>query len=258
MSAMNRMKCPAHGGGDPNCAVWRDQRGRLHAKCWSRNCSERAILQGLGELPARFVPDAYRDPDQSRAMALRLWNASREAKGTLAYRYLRRRGITISPPASLRFHPALKHLSGTYLPGLVAAVEDYRGLFVGVHRTWLNTDGSDKADVAPQKAALGPIAGSVIRLTPELAERIAVTEGLETGLSILQATGIVTWVALSTSGLCSLRLPDSVREVIICADADEPGELAAQSGARRLMYEGRKVRIARTGRPGADFNDLRL
>jgi hypothetical protein len=47
----SRIPCPVHGGGDANCAVWRDERGRLHAKCWSYDCEPRAILAALGENP---------------------------------------------------------------------------------------------------------------------------------------------------------------------------------------------------------------
>jgi putative DNA primase/helicase len=51
----------------------------------------------------------------------------------------------------------------------------------------------------------------------------------------------------------ALDLPDTVREVIVLADGDDPGELAARDCAWRWKREGRRVRIAR---PGMDFNDL--
>lgn len=137
---------------------------------------------------------------------------------------------------------------------MVACVEDYAGRFVGVHRTWLRPDGSGKAAVKPQKAALGPISGGAVRLAPTLSEKIILAEGIETGLSVFQATGVATWATLGTSGLRGLRLPDCVREAIIAADSDEPGERAACQAAARFMHEGRKVRIARPS--GAkDFND---
>jgi hypothetical protein len=42
--------------------------------------------------------------------------------------------------------------------------------------------------------------------------------------------------------------------VFIFADADPPGEAAAQSAAHRLMREGRTVHIIRP-KDGNDFND---
>jgi DNA primase len=50
-------------------------------------------------------------------------------------------------------------------------------------------------------------------------------------------------------------LPRDVRDVIVLADGDDPGEAAAQHGARRWQREGRRVRIARPPH-GMDFNDL--
>ena len=67
--------------------------------------------------------------------------------------------------------------------------------------------------------------------------------------------GKPAWAALSTSGLRSLDLPHDVRDVIVLADGDEPGEAAAQHCARRWQREGRRVRIARPPQ-GMDFNDL--
>ena len=82
-----------------------------------------------------------------------------------------------------------------------------------------------------------------------------VGEGIETCLAAMQATDKPAWAALSTSGLRSLDLPNTAREVIVLADGDDPGEAAARDCAQRWMREGRRVRIARPPR-GSDFNDL--
>jgi putative DNA primase/helicase len=55
--------------------------------------------------------------------------------------------------------------------------------------------------------------------------------------------------------LRALDLPGEVREVIVLADGDEPGEAAARDAALRWMREGRRVRIARAPW-GMDFNDM--
>ncbi len=73
----------------------------------------------------------------------------------------------------------------------------------------------------------------------------------------MQATGHPALAALSTSGIRALDLPREVREVIVLADGDDPGEAAARDAALRWKREGRSVRIARPPR-GADFNDLLL
>ena len=46
-------------------------------------------------------------------------------------------------------------------------------------------------------------------------------------------------------GLRALDLPIEVRDVIVLADGDEPGEAAAQDCARRWSREGRRVLVAR-------------
>ena len=84
---------------------------------------------------------------------------------------------------------------------------------------------------------------------------LMVGEGIETCLTAMQATGHPAWAALSTSGLRTLDLPESVREVIVLADGDDPGEAAARDCALRWQRQGRRVRIARPPR-GQDFNDM--
>ena len=83
----------------------------------------------------------------------------------------------------------------------------------------------------------------------------AVSEGIETGLSVLQATGIPTLAALSAAGVQALVLPACVHEVFIAADADPVGMDAAETAARRWHTEGRIVRIVKPPE-GLDFNDL--
>ena len=60
----------------------------------------------------------------------------------------------------------------------------------------------------------------------------------------MQATRQPAWAALSTSGLRTLELPDHVRDVVVLADGDEPGEAAARDAALRWKREGRRVRTA--------------
>jgi putative DNA primase/helicase len=74
-------------------------------------------------------------------------------------------------------------------------------------------------------------------------------------LACLEATGLPVWAAGSSANLQKLRLPSSVRDVIIAADADPAGEKAAQEAGRRFGCEGRRVRIARPPQ-GSDFLDL--
>ena len=67
-----------------------------------------------------------------------------------------------------------------------------------------------------------------------------------------------TWASLSTSGLKTVIVPETVKEIIILSDNDLSGQLAADKAGVRFLREGREsVRIARP--IGKDFNvDLQL
>ena len=127
---------------------------------------------------------------------------------------------------------------------------------LAIHRTFLARDVAGKAPVAPQKMMLGPCRGGAVRLALPTG-KLMVGEGIETCLAVMQATGLPAWAALSTSGLRLLQLPAEIREVIVLADGDDPGEAAALDAARRWKCEGRTVRIARPP-VGMDFNDVLL
>jgi hypothetical protein len=189
--------------------------------------------------------------------ALRIWQASAPAPGTLVETYLQSRCLRLRPPLTLRFHAGLKHPSGGVWPALVALVT--RGIDdapLAIHRTFLARDGVGKAPVEPQKMMLGPCRGGAVRLGTR-GNPLMLGEGIETCLAAMQATGRLAWAALSTSGLRALALPETVREVIVLADGDDTGEAAARDCAHRWKREGRSVRIARPPR-GCDFNDLLL
>jgi len=185
--------------------------------------------------------------------AVAVWHAS--GQGRLLDSYLKSRGLTDPAPVSIRFHPGLKHPTGGLWPCMVALVT--RGPDakpIGIHRTFLMRDGSGKAPIEPAKMMLGVCRGGAVRLgRPN--NVLVVGEGIETCLAAQQASGKPAWAALSTSGLRALDLPKDIRNVIVLADGDDAGEVAARDCARRWKREGRHVRIARPP-AGMDFNDL--
>ena len=187
-----------------------------------------------------------------------LWEVAVEAQGTVVETYMKSRGITAPVPPVLRFHPSLNHTnSGKAFPAMVAAVMRWPGTDVtAVHRTYLLPDGSGKADVNPAKMSLGPMAGGAVRLGLPAA-KMAISEGIEDGITILQETGMSVWAATSASALRSMALPalPMASEVVICADPDHAGRRAAAGAAERWASEGRAVSVA-TPPVGKDFNDV--
>ncbi|WP_226017897.1 CHC2 zinc finger domain-containing protein [Novosphingobium sp. FKTRR1] len=187
--------------------------------------------------------------------ALSIWNRAQPAAGTLAEAYLRFRGIVPPYPPSLRFLRLPCDNLGQ-LPCLVASVQDVAGDVIGVQRIWLAHDGMGKADVAKPKRSLGKVKGGAIRLgEPDAGNVVTVCEGPETGLSLLELLGGPVWVAAGATFLPAMDFPPAVRSIVIGADNDEAGQVAAQDAARAYALRGLAVRIIRPLDGFKDFND---
>jgi len=190
--------------------------------------------------------------------ARRLWEEAGRTQGTVVETYMKSRGITATAPPALRFHPSLKHKdNGKVLPAMVAAVTTWPSTdVIAIHRTYLRPDGFAKADVDPDKMSLGPIRGGAVRLGP-LAPKMAVTEGIEDGMTIFQETAMSVWAATSAPAMRSMVLPalPMAAEVVVCSDPDSDGQTAAMAAAERWVSEGRSVSNA-VPPIGMDFNDV--
>jgi putative DNA primase/helicase len=199
-----------------------------------------------------------RERQRKIALAADMWAESYPATGTLVESYLRSRDIRLPVPPVIRMlgmHSAYgRHPTGARRSQMIARVEHVEHGPVAVHRTFLAIDGSCKASLDPVRTSHGPVGGAAVRLAPA-APILAVSEGIETGLSYMQATETPTWAALSARGIRALVLPENVQEVVIAADPDPVGIMAAHAAARRWISEGRRVSIARPPL-GCDFNDL--
>jgi putative DNA primase/helicase len=264
-------RCPAHDDRTPSLSIRHADDGKVLVHCHAGCDQERVIaaLRGRGlwandgscllsrkvRAPIEHQPDT--DDARRSEAALAIWESAKRAQDTPVDVYLASRGIRLPAPDGLRFHPGLRHPSGGIWPAMVALVtRGADGTPPGIHRTFLARDGNGKAPIEPAKMMLGPCRGGGVRLA-EAAGVLMVGEGIETCLAAMQVTGHPAWAALSTSGLPALALPAIVRNVIVLADGDDPGEAAARDAALRWMREGRRVRIARPPL-GLDFNDLLL
>ncbi len=271
-------RCPAHKDRTPSLKVSVGPNGDVVVHCFA-GCDWRDVKDALRQrsLLPEWVPGGDHGhtgkprarPDLGKArnaadradeakriqQALEIWRRCVPAPGTLVEKYLRARGITIPAPRSLRYLAAAKHQpTGLILPAMVAGVQGPDGRVVAVHRTFLSRNGTAKASVSEPRMSLGPVAGGAVHLA-KANGRLAVSEGIETGLSVLQATGIPTWAALSATNMVNVILPPGIRDVILAPDGDEAGEMGAQQAARRFVQEGRAVRIV-PGPEGQDFNDM--
>ena len=263
-------RCPAHDDREPSLSISEGVDRKILLHCFT-GCEQAIVIAALKsrglwgrsdhnwpQYPAQRVAGLAKPDhdDAKRSMAaLAIWQLAQAAQGTLVEIYLRSRGLLLTPPPSLRLHAGLKHPSGGNWPAMVALVT--RGTDdepLAIHRTFLAHDGVGKAPVDPQKMMLGPCRGGAVRLAGS-GDVLMIGEGLETCLTAMQATGKTAWAALSTSGMRTLELPADIRDVIVLADGDVPGEAAAKDCALRWKREGRRVRIARPPR-NSDFNDM--
>ena len=254
-----RAACPVCGS--RQFSVRLDAQNRpVKPRCYYNRCSPAAILAALRGTPLdqlRLTPT--QDPGRNRAAAQRTWNFSQAVERTLAERYLRDRSITIKPPACLKFNANVFHHRNSstdfYFPALIACAETSDGRFAGIHRTWLDPTTPDlKLGLDPKKASLGTAPGSVVRLTPTLSDTVVLTEGIEDGLSLVQATKLTVWCTLGTN-IRAVQLLDCVRTVILAGDNDRTGQTAIQAAAKHFHANGRQVRIVYPPPGIKDFND---
>ncbi|WP_348945740.1 toprim domain-containing protein [Chitinibacter sp. FCG-7] len=205
-----------------------------------------------------------------------------------AWKYLLSRGLNwahlpTGADSPLRYHPALpyweviegKHVKLGVFPALVAKITKPDGTMAGLHRIYLNDDGNklelphpETGEPLPckklQAAHDGALSGATCQLSPiDTDGRLAITEGIETGLGVHQMTLLPVLACISVSGLKSFVVPDGVREVIIYADNDLPdhkgrnaGKDAAYALARRLVAQFVNVKVMLPPVAGTDWLDV--
>jgi phage/plasmid primase-like uncharacterized protein len=175
-----------------------------------------------------------------------LWERARPGH-PLLQRYLRARGLSLEPPPTLR----VAFLRGE--PAMVARVEG-PGELLGLHLTTLEPDGRKRKEKRLARGSKPK--GGAIRLFPlEAGTPLALAEGIETALAVREATGWPVWALVATPFLKEASLPPEVKGVVVAADHDKAGLEAAHALARRLLREGRRVRLAVPPVEGEDWLD---
>ena len=233
----------------------------LHQLGFLEACDFLARHAGIAEAGVTSSTAPPKPPaNDNQGFAENIWNATIPVAGTIGETYLRRRGITIAIPPSIRFASRLWHKdSESEYPALVSAITSIDGSTNrGILRTYLRLDGRDKADILRSRKMLGDARGCSVHLAPA-GRKLGVAEGIETALSLMQLSHLPVWAALSTAGLEGLQLPDLplAAEVVIGADNDgnSAGLDSANKAAKRWTGEGREVRIALPPDDFGDWND---
>jgi hypothetical protein len=270
---------PSHGKGrgdrNPSLRIG-DGQTRLLVHCYA-GCDPRDVLDVLRRRAlldshsfsagrtrrdgSAVAPNKKRAPqvrdhaDEQHRKAAWIWSQRRPIGSTIAETYLRQvRAITCPLPPTLAFLPPLKPehspamiaafaLPGEIEPGVLGEPPNV----AAVHLTLLRRDGSGKADIEKPKLIVGSPCSKPIVLAPvnDLLG-LAITEGIETGLSVYASTGLGVWVAGSAARMPVLAddIPDYVKCVTINQEADLAGKLQTAKLARSLIKRGMEVRIA--------------
>lgn len=197
-----------------------------------------------------------------------VWQSSHPLDGNdAASRYLANRELMAPATHALRWREMPYYhenkLLGCY-PALLAAVTDYNGEPVTIHRTFLTQHGT-KADVPTVKMLMptaAPMRGSSIKLYKPQHRAgglsIGIAEGIETAIAAQMLFDVPVWSCIATSGIASFTPPSEVKQVYLFADNDtnQAGQEVAYRAAERLTRMGFTVRVHIPPCAGSDWADV--
>ncbi|MGE3291321.1 MAG: VapE domain-containing protein [Geminicoccaceae bacterium] len=217
----------------------------------------------LGDAPdlgrvAAANPRSSSSGDQARSAKVeQIVAASLDPAGTVVERYLERRSITRRPLPPCLCHRANAH--GRY-SALVAMATTAAGEVAAVQQVYLDDEGTKAPVAVPKrtnKARDDWAEQAAVRLPGR--SPLILCEGVETALSLWQATGQEVWACLGVANIGKAPVPPNV-EVVVARDGDAPGSPAdrqIRGAVTVLQGRGHAVRVAEPPE-GTDFNDLLL
>lgn len=224
--------------------------------------------------PVRHV-QSLTVPTEAPDNVRRLWHSTVPLFGTHGHDYLLERGILVSPPPTIRFHPRLPYWQSVrgrekpvcmgHFPALVCGIAFYpNNRIAALQRIYLDPQDPVKlklpdpehADrLLDPKKTLGAFKGGAVRLSP-YGGRLALAEGVETALTVLQfRPGFAVWATLGTTGMAEVLVPKGGTK-LVCIDNDEPGVQAARALIERIRGPGEDIGVTSAKTDGLDFNDI--
>jgi len=208
-------------------------------------------------------PQAEMDERQYSEICNEFFKAVPVTAGDPVWKYLfPTRGLTevdLSPDA-IRYLAKTQHRP---YGAMVAAFSNANEEHVQTHRTFLTEDGQ-KAPIDKPKRFMascmdGIMDGGSVKLVEHTGDILAVAEGIETALAVRELTNYQypVFATCSEVFMKKLKVPDTVRTVLIYADNDENevGQRAANVLRECMIALGKKVEIMLPAKPGTDFAD---
>jgi hypothetical protein len=248
------VKCPCHDDRKPSLKIKDDKRKSdaidlvCFAGCSWQDVKGELVRQGLidsrrsspmrrSSLP-RAKAKATASTKQSKPpldeqakqqIAFRLWDESVPLPDTLGWRYFTERrslhiGVLGDLSHALRWHDGIMAVVGLMTDPLTNKP-------TGIHRTFLNSDGTNVIDDSgkKKKLMLGP--RGVIRLSrdEDVTTGLGITEGIEDGLAVLLSGWSPIWCATCAGAIKSFPVLPGIEALTVFADCDAVGMKAAQS-----------------------------
>lgn len=225
----------------------------------AREVSRYLKSQEVTPVVPRVVERAVKDDAWVKRKLQEIRQMGGSTAGSPVETYLRKRGLTLPLPETLRYAPQLpfwdaEKRTETRWPGMLADIVTADGVVRSVHRTYLTPEGRKAPMDNPKKVMVpvGTISGGAIELYPAVeGEWLSVTEGIETGLAVRQATNLPVWSCVSATMLAKLDFAMfahlKIKGLLIWADLDRgqevlgglgPGEWAALTLQQRALEAG--------------------
>jgi len=244
------------GGYGLELIIWQMDCSFADALSWAKNWlgGDLAALPPPKPRPASHPKE---ESDEERiAAARKIENRSEHAFATPAESYLRRRGITRFLPSDIRYLAAWRDLPSR----MISVSRNLAGEIQAVQSVYITADGRRAGYNDDKKKTRGAPKGAAVMFTGLPGRPVVLAEGVETALSIWQATGYPTLATLGLSNMGEAPVPPG-RRAIVASDrnpAGSPAEAATQRAVDRLLERGFRVFLAipPIETEKADFNNV--
>ena len=236
-----RLPCPVHDSSPETLALREGRVGPIwhcHAGCEPREVRDALLTEGILVRRIGSRVPRIRDSRTPPSWIPRAWRDAVPIAGTPAAAYLHSRSLHPPWPPQLRWDDSRGRMLAR------VAIGDR---LCGLHATFLP---------GRERRTYGPLRGGAVRLAATDAGVLAVAEGIETALAYALLTETPTWAALSSAGLARIVLPDALDRLVIAADFDGAGLLAAERLERRARELGIDVEIDLPERRRTDWADV--
>ncbi len=244
----------------------------LEGKKWKENFTPKATVRS-----EHYCDSGPKEIDKAalkknRDKLRNVWSSSYvldAPESLLGRMYLDHRGLDIQKlclpglSKTIRFHPSLplwekKKYVGNF-PALVTMICYPNGEPATIHRTYLGKDGKKlkvevdgslvKAKKLMARCNQERLTGGAIRLGKPK-DILHVSEGIETGLSVMQVKQEPVWPCVNTSLLKGFTPPAHVRHVFIWADKDR--EVVTPTGVKRAGLDAAMALVEKLAKEGVE------